>query len=263
VIGVAFDGTGYGTDGAIWGGEFFEGSIEEGFARRAHLAYVPLPGGAAAIRQPWRMALAHLLSIYPDEELFGLPLLRDVGEDTLRVVRQMMRAGLNSPPTSSAGRLFDAVAALLGVPGSRETTYEGQAAVELELTAEGPAERGYPFQLRAEGDAWAIDTRETIAAAVADLLSGVPAGAISARFHRTVADMIVWGCRAIRRDGGPNAVALSGGTFMNMLLLRQVLPLLGETGFATYIHGRVPANDGGLSLGQAILADSRVGSRNG
>jgi hydrogenase maturation protein HypF len=257
VIGVALDGTGYGTDGAVWGGEFLEGSVAEGFARRAHLAYAPMPGGAAAIRQPWRMALAQLIALYGEEEVSKLPLamVREAGETNVRLVARLVEHGLNTPPTSSAGRLFDAVAALVGVPGSRRTTYEGQAAVELELAANGPAGRGYPFRLRPEGEGWVVETSGIIAAVVEDLLAGRSAGAVSSSFHRTMAEVVVAGCEEIRAAGGVSAVALSGGTFQNLLLLGQVLELLAGRGFTVYRHRRVPANDGGLSLGQAVLAN--------
>jgi hydrogenase maturation protein HypF len=257
VIGVALDGTGYGTDGAVWGGEFFEGSLEEGFSRRAHLEYAPLPGGAAAIRQPWRMALAHLITIYGKQEALKLPLavVRRTGERDVRLIARLVERGLNTPPTSSAGRLFDTVAALVGVPGTGRTTYEGQAAVELELAANGPACRGYPFRLRPEGDGWVVETGEVISAVVEDLLAGREAAEVSAKFHRTMAEVVVAGCGRIRERGGTSAVALSGGTFQNVLLLEQVTELLEERGFTVYRHRRVPANDGGLCLGQAVLAD--------
>jgi hydrogenase maturation protein HypF len=257
VIGVALDGTGYGTDATVWGGEIFEGSIQEGFARRAHLEYAPMPGGAAAIREPWRMAIAQLLALYGEEEILKLPLgvVRRAGERSVRLIFRLVERKLNTPPTSSAGRLFDAVAALVGVPGSRRTTYEGQAAVELELAADGPVSRGYPFRLRPEDEGWVVETRETVAGVVEDLLVGRDVGEISSRFHRTIAEMVVVGCQQIRKENGVNAVALSGGTFQNMLLLGQVIRLLEEEGFVAYRHRRVPANDGGLALGQAVLAD--------
>ncbi len=257
VIGVALDGTGHGTDGAVWGGEFFEGSIEEGFARRGHLEYAPMPGGSAAIRQPWRMALAQLVALDGEEETLRLPLavVRRAGERNARLVARLMEHGLNTPPTSSAGRLFDAVAAMVGVPGTQRTTYEGQAAVELELAADGPANRGYPFRLQPEGRGWIVETREIIRGVVEDLLAGRATGEISSRFHRTMAEVVVAGCERSRQAGGTTAVALSGGTFQNMLLLNQVVRLLEEKGFEIYPHRRVPTNDGGLALGQAILAD--------
>jgi hydrogenase maturation protein HypF len=265
VIGVALDGTGYGTDGAVWGGEFLEGSIESGFARRGHLEYAPLPGGAAAIRQPWRMALAQLVSLYGEEEVLKLPLavVRRAGERDVRLVARLVEHRLNTPPTSSAGRLFDAIAALVGVPGTRRATYEGQAAVELELTAEGPARRGYPFRLRREGEGWVVETRGIIGGVVEDLLAGREIGEISSRFHRAVAEVVVAGCDEIREAGGAGAVALSGGTFQNLLLTEQVLELLTGRGFTVYRHRRVPANDGGLALGQAVLADRALEQASG
>lgn len=269
VIGVAFDGTGYGTDGTIWGGEFFEGSIEAGFVRRAHLDYAPLPGGEAAIRQPWRSAAAFLCGRYSAQELeeLPLPLVRQVGDRTLRLVRQVVEAGSGiawlTPSSSSAGRLFDAVAALAGVPGSMNTTYEGQAAIELELVAHGPTSSAYPFSLRREGDGWVVETRQMLSAVVEDVVAGISSGDISARFHRTMAEVVVAGCRQIRQVGGVCTVALSGGTFQNALLVRQVAPLLREEGFSVYMHRRVPANDGGISLGQAVLANSVFHDGNG
>jgi hydrogenase maturation protein HypF len=257
VIGVALDGTGYGTDGAVWGGEFLEGSLRNGFARRAHLQYAPLPGGAAAIRQPWRMAISHLLALYGEEGTLKLPLavVRQAGERNVQLVARLVDHELNTPPTSSAGRLFDAVAALVGVPGSRQTTYEGQAAIELELAAEGPVPRGYPFRLRPEVAGWVVETGPTIEGIVEDLLLKRTAAEISSKFHRTVAEVVVAGCERTREAGGTGAVALSGGTFQNVLLLDQAEELLVQKGFAVYVHRRVPTNDGGLALGQAVLAD--------
>ncbi|CAA9393581.1 MAG: [NiFe] hydrogenase metallocenter assembly protein HypF [uncultured Rubrobacteraceae bacterium] len=257
VIGVALDGTGYGTDGAVWGGEFFEGSIRDGFVRRAHLEYAPLPGGSAAIRQPWRGAIAWLIGLYGEEEVSKLPLLvvREAGERNVGLISRLVEHGLNTPPTSSAGRLFDAAAALVGVPGSQCVTYEGQAAAELELAANGPAARGYPFRLWPEDEGWVVETREILAGVVEDLLAGREAGEISSRFHRTMAEVVVAGCERIREAGGVSVVALSGGTFQNLLLLEQVVELLTGKGFAVYRHRRAPTNDGGLALGQVVLAD--------
>ncbi len=257
VIGIALDGTGYGTDGAVWGGEFFEGSVAEGFIRRAHLEYMPLPGGASAIRQPWRMAIAQLVQLYGLEETLKLPLpvVERTGERDARLVARLVERELNTPSTSSAGRLFDTVSALAGLPGSRRTTYEGQAAIELELASDGPADVGYPFRLRAGENGWVVKTRRIVAAVVEDLLAGRSAGEVSARFHRTMAEVIVAVCGRLREENGTGTVALSGGAFQNMLLLRQTVGLLEERGVVVYRHRRVPANDGGLALGQAVLAD--------
>jgi len=260
-IGVAFDGTGYGTDGAIWGGEFFEGSIEKGFERRGHLEYAPLPGGSAAIREPWRMAVSHLIGIYGEEEVVRLPLaaIRQAGERNVRLIARLVERNLNTPPTSSAGRLFDAVAALVGVPGSHRTTYEGQAAIELELAAKGVSESGYPFRLRDDGEGWVVETREAMAGAVEDLMSGSASGEVSSKFHRTMAEVVVAGCERVRERSGTNAVALSGGTFQNMLLLDQASKFLEERSFIVHRHRRVPTGDGGLALGQAALANAMSG----
>jgi hydrogenase maturation protein HypF len=258
VIGVALDGTGYGADGAVWGGEFFEGSVAEGFVRRAHLEYAPLPGGSAAIKQPWRMAISHLIALYGEEATLRLPLpaVRGAGERNVRLVARLVEHGLNAPPTSSAGRLFDAVAALVGVPGSARATYEGQAAIELELAADGPTDRAYPFRLRPEGDGWTVASGDMVRGVVEDLLGGSSRSTVSSRFHRTVAEMVSAVCERLREERGVGAVALSGGTFQNMLLLHQTIELLEEKEFVVYKHRRVPANDGGLALGQAVLADN-------
>ena len=256
-IGVALDGTGYGTDGAVWGGEFFEGSVAEGFARRAHLEYMPLPGGSAAIRQPWRMAVAQLVELYGLEDALKLPLpvIEQSGERDVRLVARLVERGLNTPATSSAGRLFDAVSAIVGLPGSRRTTYEGQAAIELELAAGDQMDAGYPFSLKTEAVPWVIRTREILTGVVEDLLAGRSSAEVSAKFHRTMAEIVVAVCGLVREMDGVSAVALSGGTFQNMLLLAQTVELLEEKGFVVYTHRRVPANDGGLALGQAVLAD--------
>jgi len=203
------------------------------------------------------MALAYLIPLYGEEETSQLPLavVRQTGERNVRLVARLVEHGLNTPPTSSAGRLFDAVAALAGVPGTQRTTYEGQAAVELELAANGLVNRGYPFRLRLEGDGWVVETQGIIGGVVDDLLAGRETQEISSRFHRTMAEVVVAGCEEIRDAGRANAVALSGGTFQNLLLMEQVVELLAGKGFAVYRHRRVPTNDGGLSLGQAVLAD--------
>jgi hydrogenase maturation protein HypF len=203
------------------------------------------------------MAVSQLVRLYGEEETFELPLavVRDAGERDVRLIARLVEGGLNTPPTSSAGRLFDAVAALVGVPGSRRTTYEGQAAIELELAAEGTASHGYPFRLRQTGEGWVVETHGIVGGVVEDLLAGREIGRISSRFHRTVAEIVVAGCEEIRAAGGASAVALSGGTFQNLLLLGQVVELLTGKGFEVYRHRRVPTNDGGLALGQAVLAD--------
>jgi hydrogenase maturation protein HypF len=264
VIGVAFDGTGYGTDGTIWGGEFLIADLA-GFERAGHLAPVPMPGAAAAIRQPWRMAAAYLDVAYPGGPPDGADGADGVdGVDGLDVARrnrrlwpsvlQMARRGVNSPVTSSAGRLFDAAAAILGV---RDTiNYEGQAAIELEQLAD-PAERGGyragitgPEPLRIAG-------HDLIRAAVEDLAAGAAPGVVAARFHNGVAGLITDCCLLLRERHGLSAVALSGGVFQNLLLLQATMARLERHGFRVLVHSRVPCNDGGISLGQAVVAAAR------
>src|SRR5579875_2145761 len=252
VIGVAFDGTGYGTDGKIWGGEFLVADFDK-FERRAHLKYIPLAGGDAAVRQPWRAALAYLLETYGNDLPDHLPLWKDVNAKEIAVVRRMIERGINTVAASSCGRLFDAVASILGL--RHEVNFEGQAAIELEMVAQGGAEGVYPFQIDF-GDPWQIDVRPVIESMVIDLAQGEPKGTIAARFHDTLSVMIAEVCRKLRESEHLNRVCLSGGTFQNMLLLNRTLSALTGNGFEVYAHQRVPPNDGGISLGQAVIADA-------
>ncbi len=249
VLGVALDGLGYGTDGTIWGGELLVADLTS--ARRAgHLAAVPLPGGTAAIRQPWRMAVSYLDAAF-DTMPEGLGVLRR--NQSWRSVRSIARAGTNSPPTSSAGRLFDAVSALLGL---RDTiNYEGQAAVELEQLAD-PHERG--GYLATVTDDTVVVGADLVRAAAEDLLAGVAPPVIAARFHNGVVDAVVRACLSLRDDTGLADVALSGGVFQNLLLLTRVVDRLSVNGFRVLTHSRVPTNDGGISLGQAAVAAARA-----
>jgi hydrogenase maturation protein HypF len=252
VIGVAFDGTGFGPDGTIWGGEFLVADLASA-ERGGCLVGLPMPGGAAAIRQPWRMAAVYLDAAFPGALPDGLAVAaRNAG--SWADVLAMARRGVNSPVTSSAGRLFDAVAALLGV---RDTiNYEGQAAVELEQLAAVSPQPGYPAHIT-PGPPFTVAGADLVRAAAGDLLAGAPADVISARFHRGVADMIVAGCRVLREPSGLATVALSGGVFQNLLLLGTVTSLLEASGFRVLTHSRVPPNDGGISLGQAVVAAAR------
>ncbi len=245
VIGVAFDGTGYGTDGTIWGGEFLVAGLA-GFERAGHLAPVPMPGGAAAIRQPWRMAAAYL-----DRD--DLDVARR-NADRWAQVTAMAAKGVNAPLTSSAGRLFDAAAALLGV---RDTiNYEGQAAIELEQLADPAETAAYPAAVVA-GDPFQILGADLLTALLSDLTAGVRAPVIAARFHHGVAAAIEAGCVLLRERHGLATVALSGGVFQNMLLLHATAARLEARGFRVLTHSRVPCNDGGISLGQAVIAAAR------
>jgi hydrogenase maturation protein HypF len=258
VIGVAFDGTGYGLDGTIWGGEFLVAD-QAGFERVGHLTPVPLPGGAVAIRQPWRMAAAYLdaaglgpAGLGPA----GRPEVTRRHDDQWAAVLSMARQGVNAPLTSSAGRLFDAVSALLGV---RDTiNYEGQAAVELEQLADPAEPDGYRATI-SSGAPFQAAGADLVRAAAADLARGAGRPVIAARFHHGVARLIEDGCRVARDRTGLGTVALSGGVFQNQLLLAQTVRRLEAGGFEVLTHAQVPCNDGGISLGQAVIAGAADG----
>ncbi len=258
VIGVAFDGTGYGEDGAIWGGEFFVADYR--LSRRvAHLAYIPLPGGDAAIRRPYRVALAHLWAAgIPWEN--DLPPVAAAAPTERAILQRQLERNINVVPTSSIGRLFDAVSALAGV--CSEITYEAQAAIELEMLAmESGEEEGYPFDIvhSAASGMWEVRPTPCIAAVVADVKSGQEATKIAARFHTGLATMVRNVCVRLRTENSVNEVALSGGVFQNMTLLRITLSRLQAAGFKVYTHHQTPPNDACISLGQAMIAGATGG----
>ena len=252
VIGVAFDGTGYGADAKIWGGEFLVADFA-GFERRAHLRYVPMAGGDAAVRQPWRMALSYLRDAFgPNSPPSGLRFLDNIPQKEIGLVDAMLLRGINSVETSSCGRLFDAVASLINL--RQEVNFEGQAAIELEMIAQANLEQRYPFNVD-EGEPAQVDMRPMIENIVEDLSRSKPAGHIAACFHNTVAAAIVEVCRSIRQRDQLKRVCLSGGTFQNAYLLRRAVEGLRRDGFEVYLHALVPPNDGGISLGQAVIAN--------
>jgi hydrogenase maturation protein HypF len=253
VIGVALDGTGYGADGKIWGGEFLSADAS-GFDRVAHLEYLPLAGGEAAVKKPYRTATGYLYRLFGDQGLtMAARCLRDVEGSEIGLIKQLVDRGLNSPETSSAGRLFDAVAALLGV--CSEIQYEAQAAIELEMAAEGvETSASYPFDIDLAGGNKAIKLRRMFEGLIADIGSGIPVPEAAARFHNTMVDIIGKTCDIIRSENGLEAVALSGGCFMNRRLLRHSIESLSGMGFKVYAHKDVPTNDGGISLGQVAVA---------
>lgn len=257
VIGVAFDGTGYGDDGAVWGGEVLLADYD-GFIRFGHLAYVPLPGGDAAVQRPYRMALAHLhaagIGWSPD-----LPCAAACPADELRVLQRQLERGLNCVPTSSMGRLFDAVSSLAGV--CHHAGYEAQAAIELEaaaLNAEAGDDTAYAFALRPApadgGGAVTADPAPVLAAVVDDVRAGVAASVVAARFHRAVTGFVRETCRMARERYRADTVALTGGVFANSLLSSACARALREDGFTVLRHHHVPPNDGGLALGQLMVA---------
>jgi hydrogenase maturation protein HypF len=255
VIGVAMDGTGLGLDGHIWGGEIIVSDLTS-FNRKAHIAYVPLPGGDAAARHPWRMALIYLYNAY-GKDLFNLsiPFVRDLNQTEASIVLKLALKGINSPLTSSCGRLFDAVSALLGL--RRTIAYEGQAAVELEMAQAGRDEGVYPWEVSPEGGAWIMKTAGIIQGIVEDVERGEGRGAMARRFHNTLIRMLTEVCAKTREETGIEQVAVSGGAFQNATLLTGLIRTLEADGFSVYTHARVPANDGGLCLGQAVCAGLR------
>jgi hydrogenase maturation protein HypF len=254
VIGVAMDGLGFGTDGRMWGGEFFVADFAEA-ERVARLDYVPMPGGAKAVREPWRMAAVYLHRTLGDDFLNSpLPFVQSLNVPAWATLSSMAATGTNSPETSSMGRLFDAVSGLLGLRGV--VKYEGQAAVELESIASEDLEERYEFELTANGSI--IKAEPVIRRAVEDILNGVPPEKVSARFHLAVAHLIAAVARRINEDRKINRVVLSGGVFQNVLLLRHACRLLESQDLKVYTHSRVPPNDGGISLGQAAVANARI-----
>jgi len=249
VVGVAFDGLGYGTDGTIWGGELLIADLLD-FRRVDHLTPVPMPGGPAAVREPWRMAAAYLDHACGDD-IHGLAVVRRQAARWADVVR-LSRTGLASPLTSSAGRLFDAVAAIVGLRDA--VTYEGQAAVELEQLAAAGCRDAYPVPA---GAGLRGATRPLVWAMVDDVRRGAPPDVVAVRFHNGLADATVAAARDAASQEGLSVVALSGGVFQNVVLLQRVLSGLAAAGLRVLVHRQVPPNDGGLCLGQAAVAAAR------
>ncbi len=255
VIGVSFDGTGYGIDGAIWGGEVLIADCRA-FQRAAHLKYTPLPGGDAGIKRPYRVALAHLWAAGIPWEA-DLPCVAACPPDEQRVLRRQLERRLNSPLTSSAGRLFDAVAALIGV--RQVITYEAQAAIELEALCDQDEAGRYPFTIE-DADVLVLDPAPMLRAIVDDLRAGVRRESIAAKVHNTLAKIIVEVSILLRERSRVKVVALSGGVFQNVTLLRQARAQLQAAGFRVLTHQAVPPNDGGLALGQAVVGACMSGA---
>ncbi|MFF4563931.1 carbamoyltransferase HypF [Streptomyces sp. NPDC001435] len=252
VLGVAFDGTGYGDDGAVWGGEFLLADYD-GFTRFGHLAYVPLPGGDAAVHRPYRMALAHLRAAGIDWSA-DLACVAHCPPGELSVLARQLERNLNCVPTSSMGRLFDAVSSLAGV--CQLAGYEARAAVELEaaaLQASREDAAAYAFALL-DGEPVRADPAPVLSAVVADLRAGVDPASVAARFHRAVADLVHRVCLRARERYGVDTVALTGGVFLNSPLSSACTRALDADGFTVLRHHLVPPGDGGLALGQLMVA---------
>lgn len=268
VIGFSFDGTGYGTDRAIWGGEVMLADYQ-GFERVGHLSYVPLVGGDAAIKRPFRVALAHLWAAGL-EWSEDLPCVRGVTAVERNIIRKQLESGLNSIPTSSMGRLFDAAAALAGI---RQTiSYEAHAAIEFESLVDPEVTASYTFNILTTDFAdfadfsprpsrsprlnpFTIDPSQLFEELVIDVQNGLKTAIIAAKFHNAVADLILQLSHNVREQTGLNQVALSGGVFQNVTLLQKTITRLHAANFDILTHQLVPPNDGGLALGQAIISE--------
>jgi hydrogenase maturation protein HypF len=250
VLGVSWDGTGYGSDGTIWGGEFLLARAT-GFQRAGHFRQFRLPGGDAAIREPRRAALGVLYEVLGKNawERSSLESVRDFSAMELALIRQMLGKGFNAPVTSSVGRLFDAVASLLGL--RQRVSFEGQAAMELEFSVRSGVEEAYPFLLR-NGPPYIVDWQPMLEEILSDLGQGRGTGIIAAKFHNTLAETII----AVAREIGERKIVLTGGCFQNRYLMERSVQRLADAGFGCYWHQRVPPNDGGIALGQVIAAAS-------
>jgi hydrogenase maturation protein HypF len=256
VIGIALDGTGFGLDGTIWGGEFIKANLRD-FDRLAHLKKVPMPGGSMAIKEPWRMAMVYLSEAFGDETTkLKIDLIRRIDPQKWDVLKRAIEKKINTPLTSSMGRLFDAISSLLSIRD--EVHYEGQAAIELEMIADHGVKEKYPFHIYKDEKPMVVDSQEMIRGIVRDLIDGAPASKISGKFHRTIAGFIIETCESIRSKEELNQVVLSGGVFQNIFLLSLVTEGLKKSGFDVYTHHLVPPNDGGVSLGQAVIAHMRL-----
>jgi hydrogenase maturation protein HypF len=264
VIAITLDGTGYGTDGKIWGGELLV-CDRISFKRKAHLSYVPMPGGDAAVLEPWRMAVSFLFKAY-GKDLSGLdiPFLQQMDKAKIAFIVQMIEKKVNSPETSSAGRLFDAVSSMLCI---RHTiSHESQAAMELEAIAQKNDDVSYPFDIHrkkneVDGDQLEIDMIPCIKNIIEDIFNTKSRHDISFKFHKTMVDAFVEVSLKVRNETGISKAVLSGGVFNNDILLRGVILGLEQNNFTVYTHTKVPAGDGGISLGQAIAAAAMEGEK--
>jgi hydrogenase maturation protein HypF len=253
VIGLAFDGTGYGSDGTIWGGEVLVADARQ-FERAAHLTPMPMPGSSAAIKEPWRMAASYLHAAFGEELMnLNLPLLKQMERQKIRIIIEMITKGINCPQTSSLGRLFDAVAAIAGV--RNHVNFEGQAAMELEMLAGGRSDNVYDIEWTTDAPI-KIQPQTIIRGVVHDVQNGRSITEISDTFHRTLVVLFARICEKIRQNYSLKQVILSGGCFQNSILLTGLMRQLEAHQFEVYTHRQVPANDGGIALGQAIAAAS-------
>jgi hydrogenase maturation protein HypF len=259
VIGLSFDGTGYGTDGNIWGGEVLIVNDTGTFTRAAHLSYIPMPGSAAAIKEPWRMAISYLYETFGDGLWnLHLPILKELDENRAKIIVDMVKKKINSPYTSSLGRLFDGIAAIIGI--RNRVCFEGQAAMELEMVAgrraqvAGRRAQVYDYEWVSEGDGYRILLPPLIHGVVKDIQNGAELSEISGKFHMTIVQIFSELCEVLRRENGLNKVVLSGGVFQNAILLSGLIYSLERKKFQVFTNNSVPTNDGGIALGQSAVA---------
>jgi hydrogenase maturation protein HypF len=253
-LGLICDGTGYGTDGRIWGCEFLIGGYTD-FRRYGHLRYIPLPGGQVSIKRPYRMALSYLY-LHLGEGMRELDFCRRLPTQEVEVVRGLLRSGFNSPLASSLGRLFDAVSSLLGLRD--EITFEGQAAMALEMAAEEGWEGSYDYEAETGPDGFIVDPIPIIAGILSDLEAGVAMPRIAASFHNTVSHFLSEAAQRMAAETCLDQVVLSGGVFQNAFLLERLRRELMDAGLRPIVHQRVPPNDGGIALGQVAIVNAKL-----
>lgn len=256
VLGVALDGTGYGTDGTIWGGEFLLADTCD-YRRVGHLSAMPLPGGHAAIRQPWRTAIAYLCSAFGEDwRALDIPFIRNIPPERSELISQMVVNNVNCIRTSSAGRLFDAVSSLLGI--CHRNSYEGQAPIMLEMTAREDVTAGLLHHVEEKDGSWLLDVPCLVRSVVDRLREKTPVDVVAAEFHNGLAHAILDICLRIHEKECFTHVALSGGVFQNAFLSERLVPLLEDSGLRTLTHELVPPNDGCIALGQAAVGRARL-----
>jgi hydrogenase maturation protein HypF len=250
VIGISFDGSGLGDDGNIWGGEFFIADLEN-YERSTHFEYIQQPGGDASNHHPWRMMLSYLFHYFGENVALDFPFLFEkIEQNEIKLVLSMLKNKLNSPLTSSAGRLFDAVSALLGV--IHHTSYHAEAPMRLEAIANAEMDEHYRFEIKEE-----ICFQETFKEMITDIEAKIPISIIAGKFHQTFVEVILTVACQIRKKTTLNKVVLSGGTFQNRIILGKTEIALQNAGFEVYTQSNVPSNDGGIALGQLAIAAKR------
>jgi len=256
VIGVAFDGTGFGHDGNIWGGEFFLGNIKK-FKRVAHLEYVKMPGADMAVIEPWRMAASYLYTIYGDGFLkLEAGFVKNLDRDKWAVLKKMIDGSINSPLTSSAGRLFDSAASMVLMKD--KAAFEAELPIELENMALEACRDSYGFDLKPGKDTSVINVSKIIRGVINDISKDIDRSVIASRFHNTIADVVLKVSLNLRKRFGANKIVLSGGVFQNRYLSARAIEILSSEDFEVYRNSNVPTNDSGIPIGQIAIANART-----